>query len=95
MWYFYTPMDDESLPLQPPEPDYVSEVYRLTVPANDKHLKDPWELRKYAAKLLEKKIGDEAQVTAVKLKMPGLLSRFTAKMFNKAPQARLRITVKF
>ncbi len=90
-------MDDQpdTLPFEPPEAEYVVEKYVLRVPADDKHLKDKWELRKYSAKLLEREIKDYAQITSIKVKKPKLISRKVAKLLGKEPQAKLFLTVKF
>jgi hypothetical protein len=88
-------MDTEKLPFEPPEPDYVAEQYIIKIPATDKHFKSPWELRKYATKLLEDKIGDYAQLTSLKVKHPSKLARAWAKLLRKEPLASLYMTVKF
>lgn len=88
-------MDDDKLPFEPPEPKYVSEDYVLKIPVTDKHFKDPWELRKYAAKLIEKELGDSVQMTDLKVHMPSAVSRGFSKLFRKVPQAKLHATIKF
>ncbi len=85
----------EKLPFEPPEPEYVAEQYVLKIPITDQHLKNPWELRKYAAKLLEERLGDNIQLTALKVKKPGVFNRAFMKLLNRVPQARLFLTVKF
>lgn len=88
-------MDDDKLPFEPPEPGYVTEEYVLKIPVTDKHLKNPWELRKHAAKLIEKELGDSVQMTDLKVHMPGPLIRTFSRLFRKIPQAKLHATIKF
>lgn len=88
-------MNEDKLPFQPPESGYVTEVHVLKVPITDQHLKNPWELRKYAEKLLEQKLGDAVQLTHLKVKKPNRVSKRIARFFNRVPQARLHITIKF
>lgn len=88
-------MKIEKLPFEPPEPEYVAEQYIIKIPATDKHFNSPWELRKYASKLLEKEIGDYAQLTSLKVKHPGRLAKTWAKLTKKEPLASLHMTVKF
>lgn len=81
--------------LAPPELGYVSERYVLRVPVTDRHLHNPWHLHVYAAELLERQLGDEVQVTSLKVKKPHLPTRTAAKILHREPQARLYVTVKF
>jgi ubiquitin-protein ligase len=85
----------EDLPFAPPEMHYLSTRYIVHIPVTDGHLKDRWDLRVYAVKLVERKLGDEAQVTAMKVRQPHLISKTKAKIRNEVPQARLLLTVKF
>ena len=85
----------EDLPFAPPEMHYLSTRYIVRIPVTDEHLKDRWDLRVYAAKLVERKLGDEAQVTAMKVRRPHLISKTKARLRNEVPQARLLLTVKF
>lgn len=88
-------METEKLPFEPPEPEYVAEQYIIKIPVTDKHFKSPWELRKYAAKLIEKELGDNIQLTDLKVKKPGPISRIIAKILRRTPQAKLHATIKF
>ena len=92
-------LDDEEnfskMPVVIPDQHYLAERYLVKIPASDKRLKNKWELRKYAAKLVENKIGDEIQLTALKVKKPHLISKTRAKLFDSEPQVRLYVTVKF
>jgi hypothetical protein len=91
--------DDENnfskMPVVIPDQHYLAEKYLVKIPASDKRLKNKWELRKYAAKLVEQRIGDEIQLTSLKVKKPHWFSKFKAHLFNREPQARLYVTVKF
>lgn len=86
---------DDKLPFEPPEPKYVAEHYILRIPVTDKHFKSPWELRKHAAKLLEKELGDDVQLTSLKVKQPGYPAKLWAKLTGKVPEAKLHVTIKF
>lgn len=88
-------MAEEKFDLQPPEPEYVAENYVISIPLDDKHFDSPWELRKYAAKKLEHQLGDEIQVTSLKVKKPNFLSRYWSRLRGQEPQAKLYLTVKF
>jgi hypothetical protein len=87
--------EDNSLPVIVPELHYLSAKYVVMIPADDKHLKDRWELRKYVEKLIEKKLGDEVQLTSVKVKKPHLLAKSKAKLLKREPYTRILATVKF
>ena len=86
---------EDTLAFEPPEPQYISSLYILKVPISDPHLKDPWKLRTYSAELLKKKIGDDAQITNLKVKKPRLLKRIVARLRRQMPEAELYVTVKF
>jgi hypothetical protein len=88
-------MDNENLPMEPPEPGYLVEKHVLRVPVTDKHFESPWELRKYAVSLMEKKLGDQVQLTDLKVKKPGVFKRAWAKITGKVPEAELVVTIKF
>jgi hypothetical protein len=83
------------MPLIIPDQHYLSEKYIVRVPVTSKVLKNKWELRKYAAKMIEQMIGDEVQLTSMKVKMPHLVSKTGAKLRKQIPAARLYVTVKF
>lgn len=86
---------EDKFVLAPPELGYVSEKYVLRIPVTDRHLHNPWHLHVYAANLLERRLGDEVEVTSLKVKKPHLPSRTAARLLRREPQARLFITVKF
>lgn len=86
---------NDQLPFQPPEITYISSVHVLKIPVTDEHLGHPWQLRLYAAELLAQEIGDEAQMTELKVKGPSVLSKSVARLFKRTPNARLYATIKF
>ena len=85
----------EDLPFAPPEVRYLAERYVVELPVSDSHFGDPWELRVHVAKILERHLGDEVQLTSMKIKKPHLLSKTKAKLKKQEPCARLYVTVKF
>ena len=85
----------EVFDLIPPETHYLSTRYIVKIPVDDKHLRDRWELRKHAAKLVERSLGDEVQVTALKVRKPHLIRKTAAKLRHQTPCARAYVTVKF
>jgi hypothetical protein len=87
--------DDGSLPFQPPETKYIASVHVLKVPVTDEHFGNPWRLRLYAADLLAQEIGDEAQLTDLKVKKPSLAAKSLARLLGTVPNARLYATIKF
>ncbi len=88
-----TPQD--KLAFVPPETHYIAIKRVVKIPISDEHFKDPWQLRLYAADLVQKQIGDEVQITALKVKKPHLLAKTAAKLRHQEPQARLFVTIKF
>jgi len=86
---------DETLAFIPPETHYLSSIYTVTLPAADKHFDNPWQLRLFAAKLVESKLGDEAQITDMRIKKPHLIAKSKARLLKRQPQARLLVTIKF
>jgi hypothetical protein len=40
-------------------------------------------------------LGDEAQITSLKVKKPGLLERLTSRLRHRTPNAHLHVTIKF
>jgi hypothetical protein len=88
-------MNEDQLPFEPPETRYISANYVLKVPITDPHFDSPWKLRVYASKLINQRIGDEVQLTSMKVKKPTLTNKSLAKIFNRTPNARLYVTTKF
>lgn len=85
----------EKLAFEPPEPQYITEKEIFDIPISDQHLKKPWGLRLYASELVQQRLGDEAQVTSIKVKKPGILEKTKAKWSSREPYARLQVTIKF
>lgn len=85
----------EDLPFAPPEMHYLSTRYVVHIPVTDEHLSDRWKLRVYATELVERKLGDEVQVTAMKIRKPHLISKTRSKIRKEVPHARIFVTVKF
>lgn len=89
------PEKNSDLSIIPPETNYIVEKRELWIPVDDPHLKDKWQLRLYAEKLIEQQMGDEVQLTGLKVKKPGPLHRTRAKFKKQEPQVRLIVTIKF
>ena len=85
----------EKLDLIPPETQYIVTKRVIKVPVSDEHLKDLWQLRLYAEKLVEHQLGDEVQLTGLKVKKPHLVHKATARLLRREPIARLYLTIKF
>ncbi|MEX0881454.1 MAG: hypothetical protein WEC17_03025 [Candidatus Saccharimonadales bacterium] len=83
------------LAFEAPEPQYISEVEVFEIPLTDERLHKPWELRLYAAELVKQRIGDEAQITSLKVKKPRLARKTLARFKQQEPCARLFVTIKF
>lgn len=86
---------EESLAFEPPEPEYISSLYVLKIPLYDPHFDDPWELRVYAARLLKDQMGDDSQITDLRVKKPHLFNRIVKRILRKELLAKLYVTVKF
>jgi len=86
---------EETFDLIPPETHYLSTKYMVRIPVTDQHLRDRWELRKHAAHLVERSLGDEVQVTALKVRKPHLLRKSYARLRGQVPCARAYVTIKF
>jgi hypothetical protein len=82
-------------PMEPPEARDINESYILRVPVTDKHLSDREQLQTYAKQLLEKQLGDEVDLISLRVKKPNFVARLLAKLFNRTPQVKLYLTVKF
>lgn len=85
----------EKLAFEPPETEYIAERYVVRLPITDERLNKPWELRLYAAKAVKAKVGDEVQVTSLKVKHPGTVRKTAAKLLRRVPQARIYVITKF
>ena len=86
---------DVGLDLIPPEHHYLTSSYIIRVPLNDDHFADPWKLRIFATRLVERKLGDEVQVSDMKVKKPHLIAKSRARLHKQPPMARLYLTVRF
>jgi len=85
----------EDLPFAPPEVHYLSEHFIVNVPVSDKRLSDPWELRLHVLKVLEERLGDEVQLTSMKVRKPHLIAKSKAILLKREPCARAFVTIKF
>ena len=85
----------EDLPFVPPDLHYLAERYVVTLPVNDSRLSDRWQLRIYAEKELERRLGDEVQLTSLRVKKPHILAKSRARLQKIEPEARVIVTVKF
>jgi hypothetical protein len=85
----------EDLPFAPPETKELAERYTVTIPLSDKRIHDRWELRLYAEKQLESRLGDAVQLTSMKVHKPHLVAKTKARVFKRQPEARLVVTIKF
>ena len=86
---------DEKLSFEPPEPQYISTKQVFEISHMDSRLAKPWKLRLYATELVKQRVGDEVQVTSIKVKKPRLMRKTLAKVRKQEPQARLIVTIKF
>jgi hypothetical protein len=62
----------EDYPMAPPETHFLADRYVVKLPISDPHFESPWELRLHVAKLLKHHIGDEVELTSMKVKKPHL-----------------------
>lgn len=85
----------EELPFAPPDLHYLSERYVVRVPISQAPLDDRWQLRLYAEKELESRLGDSVQLTSMKVRKPHLAAKAKARILRREPTARLFVTVKF
>ena len=85
----------EDLPFAPPEIKELSERYVVRVPVSQAPWHDRWQLRLYAEKELETRLGDTVQLTSMKVRKPHFISKTKARWFKREPEARLIVTIKF
>jgi len=85
----------EDLPFAPPEIKELSERYVVRVPVSHAPWHDRWQLRLYAEKELEQRLGDSVQLTSLRVHKPHLISKTKAKLLKREPEARLIVTIKF
>ena len=86
---------EEKLAFEPPEPGYIAEKQVFLISMNESRMRTPWGLRLYAEELVRERLGDDAQITSVKVKKPKLMSKAKAKLSHQEPPARLCVTIKF
>lgn len=85
----------EELPFVPPETHELSERYIVRVPVSQAPWHDRWQLRLYAEKELEQRLGDQVQLTSMRVHKPHLISKAKARLLKREPEARLIVTIKF
>jgi hypothetical protein len=85
----------EGLPFAPPDTHYLAKRYLVLIPNSDSRVSDRWQLRLYAEKQLEKELGDEVQLTSMKVHRPHLAAKTKAWLQRREPQTRLLVTIKF
>ncbi|MGH7156811.1 MAG: hypothetical protein ACREGG_01735 [Candidatus Saccharimonadales bacterium] len=83
------------LPVAPPETRFLSERYIVELPIASTSFDDPWQLRVHVAKVLESHLGDEVQLTSMKIRHPHLVAKTKAKLLKREPCARAFVTIKF
>src|SRR3954462_6644256 len=81
--------------MAPPETHFLADRYVVKVPISDPHFESPWELRVHVAKLLKHHLGDEVELTSMKVKKPHLIAKTKAKVLKQEPCARAIVTIKF
>lgn len=86
---------DEKFDIEPPEIEYIAAKYVISVPVDKVNLKDKWNLRLYASKVLKQKIGDEVQLTSMKVRRQPWLSRNMGRLVGRSPRVDLLVTTKF
>lgn len=85
----------EDLPFAPPETHYLAERYIVNVPVSRVPFDNRWELRVFAERELERRLGDEVQLTSMKVHKPHLIAKSKARFFKREPEVRLVVTIKF
>jgi hypothetical protein len=88
-------LTQEDYPMAPPETHFLADRYVVKVPISDPHFESPWELRLHVAKLLKRHIGDEVELTSMKVKKPHLIAKTKARVLKQVPCARAIVTIKF
>jgi hypothetical protein len=86
---------EDNLSLVAPEVEFISTRYVVKLPYNDEHFNDHWKLRLYVANLVERRLGDDVQLTSLKIRRPSLSSRSLARLHGRVPEAKLYVTLKF
>ncbi len=84
-----------SIPLEEMDGQFIYESYTVAVPLKDSFLDDPTEVKKYAKKTIKKHLGDEVDVSKVKVKKPGMFKKSMSKLVGRQPMAHLLVVTKF
>lgn len=85
----------EDLPFAPPDMHYLAEHYVVKIPLSHISGEKGWDLRLHVAKILQNAIGDEIELTNLKLRQPHLMAKSIARLRRHEPYARAYVTVKF
>lgn len=85
----------EEYPMVPPEVHFLADRYIVKVPMSDPHFSSPWELRVHVARLLQRHLGDEVELTSMKVKKPRFIGKTKARLLKQEPCARAIVTVNF
>lgn len=86
---------ENGFPLIPPEVHFLANQYIFKLPMDDLRSRSPWELRVHVAKMLEYHLGDEVEMTGMKIKKPHLIAKAKARVLRREPYARAIVTIKF
>jgi hypothetical protein len=89
------PEAPEEYPMVPPEVHFLADRYVVKVPLSDPHFSSPWELRVHVARLLQRHLGDEVELTSIKVKKPRLIGKTKAKLLKQELCAKAIVTVNF
>ena len=88
-------MPHEDYPMLPPEVHFLADRYVVKVPMSDPHFSSPWELRVHVAKLLQRHLGDEVEMTSIKVRKPHLIAKAKARVLKQEPCAKAIVTINF
>ena len=86
---------DIDIPMTEGENQFIYESYVVTVPADNSFLDDPKKLTTYAKKTVKRHLGDEAEVSKVKLKKPGLVKKGFDRILRRQVMASFIVVTKF
>jgi hypothetical protein len=85
----------EEMPFVPPEIHELAEHYVVKIPVSDIRSEKGWDLRLHIAEIIENRLGDEVQLTSLKVRQPHMISRSVARLKKREPCARAYVTIKF
>jgi hypothetical protein len=74
---------------------FIFSTHKILVDSSLKSLQNPETAKRYAKRIINRVVGDEAEVSSIKVKMPSIISKSLAKLSKKTPQARLYVVTKF